>query len=200
MNEMQAALVRSILEKYKSYEWTVQGFGFARTKIANIGRIHVWDSRLAVQLVSTAHTHPWWLRSTVISGELINQRFEVCADGGGMPYLESDIKTGEGGGLSGDPREVNLKSKPLEIYISGASYEQRPDEIHRTIAQDGTVTLLERPQGPPLELAATYWPGNTAWVSAEPKKPSDWELQRTIEYALERWHATSARTSACESK
>src|SRR5690606_32204815 len=35
---IQAALVRSILEKYRSYEWTVQGFGFVRTKIANVGR------------------------------------------------------------------------------------------------------------------------------------------------------------------
>src|ERR1700691_1916546 len=45
--DIQAALVRAILEQWKSYQWTVQGFGFIRTKIADIGRIHVWDSRLA---------------------------------------------------------------------------------------------------------------------------------------------------------
>ena len=66
---IQSALVRSILERWRAYEWTVQGFGFARTKIADVGRIHVWDSRLAVDLVSTMHTHPWPLRSTIISGE-----------------------------------------------------------------------------------------------------------------------------------
>jgi hypothetical protein len=191
MVEMQAALVKSILEKWRAYEWTVQGFGFIRTKIDNIGRIHVWGSRLAVPLVSTAHTHPWPLLSTIISGELINQRF-VVSDTGWLPYMESDIKTREGGGLTGEPRAVLLESKPPETYCAGQRYKQLPDEIHRTIAQDGTVTLLERPQGPPLELAQTYWPRGTEWVSAEPKKITEWELQRTIDYALARWCSTNS--------
>lgn len=185
---MQAALVRAILEQWKSYQWTVQGFGFIRTKIADIGRIHIWDSRIAVDLVSTAHTHPWPLRSTIISGELINQRFVRSDDGLGMPYMESDIKTGEGGGLSGDPRPVMLKTKVPEVYSAGRTYEQTPNEIHRTIAQDGTVTLLERPQGPPLELALTYWPTGTSWGSAEPRLVSGWEIERTVIHALARWH------------
>jgi hypothetical protein len=58
---IQSALVLSVLQKWKAYEWTVQGFGFIRTKIQNVGRIHVWDSRLATPLVSTAHNHPWKL-------------------------------------------------------------------------------------------------------------------------------------------
>ncbi len=196
MSDIQAALVRTILEKHKSYDWTVQGFGFVRTKIANVGRIHVWDSRLAVDMVSTAHTHPWPLHSTIISGELINQRFIVGDDGLGLPYMESDIKTGEGGNIFGEPRPVMLKSKPLEMYAAGRTYEQSSGEIHRTIAQDGTVTLLERPQGPPLEQALTYWPAGTQWVSAEPRPISGWELERTIIYALTRWYSSpSAKLS-----
>src|SRR5690348_1365077 len=89
---IQAALVRSILERWNAYEWTVQGFGMVRTKIANVGRIHVWDSRVRVALVSDIHAHPWELRSTVISGELINQRFNVRSKGeDGIPYVESTI-------------------------------------------------------------------------------------------------------------
>lgn len=189
---IQAALVRSILERWESYEWTIQGFGFARVKIADVGRIHVWDSRLAVPLVSTMHTHPWPLRSTIISGELTNHRFIVEAESGGyMPYVHSKIATGEGGGLTGAPEPVMLSHTPPETYVAGGKYQQRPDEIHRTQAQDGTVTLLERPQGPPLEEASVYWPQGMDWVSAEPRRPRDkWELSPVMILALARWSAT----------
>jgi hypothetical protein len=197
---IQAALVRSILQQWRSYEWTVQGFGFVRTKIADVGRIHVWDSRLAVQLVSTMHSHPWPLRSTIISGELINCRFVRKEDRvvpfrlQGMRYAMSRIATGEGGGLMGEPGEIELFGCQPEQYVPGDLYEQRPDEIHRTIAQDGTVTLLERPQGPPLEEALTFWPAGTNWVSAEPGKVEEWRLQPVMDYALARWSACSPAT------
>lgn len=189
---IQAVLVRSILEQWRSYEWTAQGFGFIRTKLANVGRIHIWDSRLTTALVSTMHTHPWPLRSTIISGELINQRYEeVEPIRRGMPYLHSRIATGEGGGLLGEPRGVwmQLADDP-EYYLPGDKYEQLPEEIHRSIAQDGTVTLMERPQGPPLEEASVYWPMGTLWVSAEPKKLEDWRVEPVIGYALARWSAS----------
>lgn len=191
MTAIQSALVRSILEQWKSYQWTTQGFGFVRTKIQNVGRIHVWDSRLAVPLVSTIHTHPWALRSTILSGELINQRFlelkpehpNPCA----LKYVRQSIATGEGGGLLGEPADVRLGSDAPEVYGAGETYEQKPEEIHRTIAQDGTVTLLERQQGEPLEQALVYWPRGTDWVSAEPKSSEPWPLERAIQYALARW-------------
>jgi hypothetical protein len=186
---MQSALVRAILEQYRSYTWTVQGFGFIRTKIADVGRIHVWDSRLAVQLVSTMHTHPWPLRSTIISGELINQRFELSDDADGLPYLHSRLKTGEGGELIGEPASVRLACLAPELYVRGQVYQQAPDEIHRSIAQDGTVTLMERPQGPPLEEASVFWPDGTQWVSAEPRPAQEWETSQAIGYALARWAA-----------
>lgn len=183
---MTAALVRAILGKWKSYEWTVQGFGMARTKIANVGRIHVWDSRLRTPLVSDMHAHPWSLRSTIISGELINQRFR--SDGEGMPYMHSRIATGEGGGLLGEPNLVSMSSHAPEAYRSGDTYEQLADEVHRTIPQDGTVTLLERTLGPPLQETSVYWPAGTSWVSAEPQVIDSWPLERAMNYALARWH------------
>jgi hypothetical protein len=187
---INAALVRSILEKWRSFEWTIQGFGFARTKIQSVGRIHVWDSRLATPLVSTMHTHPWPLRSTVISGEIVNHRFAEATDGG-MPYLRSLIATGEGGGLVGEAQSVCIVSRSVEPLASGESYEQHPDEIHRTIAESGTVTLIERPQGPPLEEALVYWPRGTSWFSAEPRTVEQWELEPVIGYALARWQESA---------
>lgn len=187
---IRAALVRSILEQWRYYEWTVQGFGFIRMKLANVGRIHVWDSSLAVSRVSTIHTHPWPLHSSIISGELINCRFLVGADGADQPYMRSRIATGEGGGLIGEPEPVLLFAREPEFYTAGDGYDQTPDEVHRTIAQDGTVTLLERPQGPPLEEAFTFWPEGTNWVSAEPRKLEQWQIEPVIGYALARWSAS----------
>ncbi len=193
---IQSALVRSIIEKWQSYEWTIQGFGFARTKIANVGRIHVWDSRIAVPLVSTAHTHPWPLHSCIISGELINCRFTYKDERVvpyrtiGLKYWHSKIATGEGGGLIGEPDEVELFACAPDLFIPGDDYQQEPTVIHRTIAQDGTVTLMTRPQGPPLEEADVFWPLGFKWVSAEPRPPKgDWELDPIMTLALERWQS-----------
>ena len=185
---IQAALVRSILDRYQSYTWTVQGFGMARMKIADVGRIHVWDSRLRTQLVSDVHAHPWSLKSTIISGELINQRF-VVADHG-LPYLHSRIATGEGGGLIGETGEVFLEAATPEFYPAGAIYRQSAEEIHRSIPMDGTVTLLERQMGEPLQETSVYWPQGTHWVSAEPCPAQEWQLSQVIQYALARWSAT----------
>jgi hypothetical protein len=187
---IQAALVRSILDKYQSYAWTIQGFGMARTKIADVGRIHVWDSRLRTQLVSDVHAHPWDLKSTIISGELINQRFTAGCPGAELPYMHSRIATGEGGGLVGEPNEVILAADTPEFYIAGEVYHQKADEIHRSIPMDGTVTLLERHMGEPLQETSVYWPRGTYWISAEPRPAQEWELSQVIKYALERWSAS----------
>jgi hypothetical protein len=185
---IQSALVLSILEQWRSYTWTLQGFGFIRTKLANVGRIHVWDSSLATRYVSTMHTHPWPLHSTIISGELINQRFKRTELDTGLPYMHSRIATGEGGGLIGEPEEVRLIAMVPETYWPGEVYEQEPDEIHRSIPQDGCVTLIERPQGPPLEQASVYWPRGSQWISAEPKPADLYQVDRVIQRALCIWN------------
>lgn len=190
---IQSALVKAVLQQWRAYTWTIQGFGFMRTKLEDVGRIHIWDPRLAVPLVSTMHSHPWPLKSTIISGELINQRFgiqTVPETGDELIYQHSRIKTGEGGGLTGELERVLLYADSPEYYRAGEMYEQKPEEVHRTIAEPGTVTLLERPQGPPLEEASVFWPWGTNWVSAEPR-PVDqnnlYIVQQVVEWALRRW-------------
>lgn len=186
---IQAALVRSILEQWKSYQWTTQGFGMARTKIANVGRIHVWDSKFVVPRVSTMHAHPWPLYSTIISGELINQRFKLTELDSGLAYMQSRISFGMADGLVGDPKPVRLTPMAPETYWRGDVYRQEPEEIHRSIPQDGTVTLIERPQGPPQQETDVFWPVGTDWVSANRRKAEEWEIEPAIKYALARWEA-----------
>lgn len=188
---IQSALVLSILKQWPSYQWTKQGFGFIRTKIENVGRIHVWDSSLRTHYVSDIHNHPWPLHSTIISGELINQRYSGSSNTERFipNYKGQKIATGEGGGLIGEPVDVMLSPDRPDVYGPGESYKQRPEDIHRTIAKDGTVTLIERPQGPPLEEADVFWPIGTNWVSAEPEEVPAWIVQRVIQHALARWSA-----------
>lgn len=184
---MQAHLVRAILEQWQAYSWTVQGFGMVRTKLADVGRIHIWDSRLAVPLVSTIHEHPWPLSSLVISGELLNQRFGHAGDYG-LPYKRSRIATGEGGGLIGEPEDICILPSVHEAFGPGASYSQAPEELHRSIPQDGTVTLLSRPMGEPLQETWVYWPRGDEWVSAEPRPAKEFEVSRAVMLALNRWN------------
>jgi hypothetical protein len=195
---IKAALVRAILEQWRSYDWTVQGFGMVRTKLANVGRIHIWDARLKNPLVSDVHAHPWPFHSTIISGGLINVKFAVFSRADvpeeematcGLPYLQQDILTGEGGGLCKERplKLVWLQIRSLVTYVHNQTYMQQPEEVHRSIPEDGTVTLLERPMGPPLERTQVYWPEGWGWVSAEPRKAADWEVERAVDTALARW-------------
>lgn len=197
MSPITSALVRAVLEQWQAYQWTIQGFGMVRTKIADIGRIHIWDSRLRTALVSDIHAHPWDLRSTIVSGELINQRFMVAEKGSaGLPYLMQTIATGEGGGVKGEPQGVFLDAAVPEFYSAGDVYEQAASEIHRSIPMDGTVTLLERQQGEPLQETLVFWPIGTSWVSAEPRVAAPWETERSVNYALARWHTQSFHRAA----
>jgi hypothetical protein len=195
---IQTALVMSILERSESFDWTVQGFGMLRTKIKDAGRIHVWDSRLRNALVSDVHAHPWPLTSTIISGELINVRYrEVDTNSPqdvalalrhkAMWFRRSLIKTGEGGGLTGESTRVLLRPEPPEIYTAGETYAQQPEEVHRTIPRDGTVTLMERPMGEPLQETVVYWPDGAEWVTAEPCPAMDRQRKMALGLALMLW-------------
>jgi hypothetical protein len=106
---------------------------------------------------------------------------------GVLPYVQQTIKTGEDGGLVGDSKEVMLVPHAPVLYWTGMSYHQQAEDIHRTIAQDGTITLIERERGPPLEEALVFWPRNSQWVSAEPKPANDWQIMTTVDYALQIW-------------
>lgn len=197
---IQSALVLTILERAHVFDWTVQGFGMLRTKIKDVGRIHIWDSRLRTPLVSDVHAHPWPLKSTIISGELINVRYKeiewdgeaaqidaVMGHSSAMRFCRSAIKTGEGGGLTGPVETVFIRPEPPEVYLPGKVYEQRPDEVHRSMPIDGTITLLERPMGEPLQETTVYWPVGCDWISAEPRPATRDEIKAALRMALARW-------------
>jgi hypothetical protein len=62
-------------------------------------------------------------------------------------------------------------------------YRQEPDEIHRTHAADGTVTLITQERRP-CETARVFWPQGGAWVDAIPRPATQHEIETVCARAL----------------
>jgi hypothetical protein len=188
-------LVAAVLQDDRR-PWTVQGFGFLRTYFGPSDapkkfRLNLWDHHLTVPNVSTIHDHPWDLKSVIVAGEIINQRYL-------MPWVSSSdvfpnpthafttIKTGEGGGLEKSAfRSCVLEPKRPEPYQPSDVYHQAADEIHETFFADGTVTLNER-EGD-TEHARVFWPWGTHWVDAMPRPATREEISFAAARSLKDW-------------
>lgn len=190
------AFVRYLLEQRRGLplqHWTAQGFGFLRLKINDSLRIHVWDQRLRIAGASDIHDHTQWaFTSHVLSGSLVNIRYTVYDANGvpppeAQPYHMSVLKCGIGGGMVHDGTEnvLLIAGKP-EHYLPGSTYRQEPDEIHRTIPQDGTVTVIEQERRD-VDTARVFWPFGGAWGDAIPRQAEQWEVDQVVECALKIW-------------
>ena len=177
-------LARYLLTHRRHYPgmWTVQGFGFMRLRISERLRLHVWDSRLRKPGVSDVHDHAQWsFRSDVVSGQIVNQRYAIGPIG--LRFKCANIRCGIGGGMSREPTtEVTLAPQRPESYIEAQHYEQEPDEIHRTFALDGTVTLLQQWRRD-TDTARVFWQAGD-WVDAEPRQATEEEIDMIGETAL----------------
>lgn len=187
-------LVRYLLEQRNGLNrqhWTVQGFGFLRLRVSERLRVHVWHQRLRKAGVSDIHDHTQWaFDSLVLSGSLINVRYDVQENPvtGSQPYHEAVLKCGVGGGMvDGSVRLVHLQARAPEQYLPGMTYHQDPDEVHRTIPQDGTVTLICQARTA-TDTARVYWPAGGAWGDAEPRQAETWEIHDIVDYALKVWN------------
>lgn len=178
-------------------DWTAQGFGFLRLRIDESTRLHIWDSRLRSPIVSDIHDHTQWaFTSNVISGQIINVRYEVCSaeadkeetirtSGRAMlPYNQAILNCGIGGGMQeGTIEPVLLLPGAPELYVAGDSYRQEPDEVHRTIPTDGTVTLITQ-QRKDVDTARVFFPRGAAWGDAVPRPATLSEVDEIGAYAL----------------
>lgn len=170
-------------------DWTVQGFGFLRLRINDHMRLHVWDSRLREPGVSDIHDHTQWaFTSHVISGSLVNLRYTI--DNAGQPHRMATLICGLGGGMQHQSQEsVGLLAGTPELYLPGSSYRQEPDEIHRTMPADGTVTLIIQERRD-VNTARVFWPEGGTWGNAVPRQASRNEIDEVGEFALSMFYQT----------
>lgn len=184
-------LVRYLLENRMTLpakDWTAQGFGFMRLRVDDSTRLHIWDARLREAGVSDIHDHTQWaFTSHILSGQIINVRYRICEPtcDNAHRYHMATITCGIGGGMhhSQPAQTIALLPGKPELYLPGMSYRQEPDEIHRTHAADGTVTLLkqERRQA---DTARVFWPEGGMWGDAIPRQASKDEISDVGGYAL----------------
>lgn len=173
--------------------WTLQGLGMLRLYLTDDKsvRLHVWDDRHAFPGASEMHTHPWDMKSTVLSGTVENIRYSEChpqcIPPAGSPYCRQSIFCGEGGGLEGDPIAIGIVPFSPELYLRGDSYQQSAGEIHVSRPTLGAVTLVERSFRGDVDHAYVYWPADTEWVSAEPRPATLEEVREILSTALGGW-------------
>lgn len=179
-------LVRYLLKNCRALpaqDWTMQGFGFLRLRVSESVRLHVWDSRLREPGVSDIHDHTQWaFTSHVISGSLVNIRYTIHDEG--QRHHMATLKCGIGGGMvDGSVKIVGLVAGKPELYLPGSSYRQEPDEIHRTLPADGTVTLIEQERRE-VDTARVCWPEGGAWGDAIPRPAREKEVDDVCAFAL----------------
>lgn len=188
-------LVKKILERSLdgSGGWSLQGLGMLRMYLSEEVRLHIWDSRYAVPNVSRLHDHPWSFQSYVVAGQLANQRYsersQSLVSHTKSVFCVQQLKCGPGGGLIGEPSVLALFPEPIEVMQAGCAYRQAASEIHDTIPEDGTVTIITRtfPLGRDREHARVFWPYGTEWVSAEPRRATPEVVEDIVSYSLQRW-------------
>ncbi len=182
------ALVKTIFSHANDYEWSLQGFGMLRLYLNKEVRLHIWDDRYRVTNVSDIHNHPWDFESEVVVGVIKNRRYEVKPIPMGL-YSGARILCGPGGGLQkseSDKLDFDLNYRDY-LYEAGQQYTQTKNEVHRSIADNGTVTIVKRVFWEDTEHAMVYWPRGEQWVSAEPRKATATEVSNIVSASLKWW-------------
>lgn len=185
---MNRVFAQFILEKASRFDWSIQGMGFLRLYLPNNCRLHIWDSRYRVPGVSMVHDHlQWGLESTIIAGQLTNIRYSTSLDQSNPNYMFTTLKAGYGCYFKHDPKPIGLSSHLPEVYHCGQKYFQKPSEIHRTDAMDGTVTIMQKHPTKDADSARVFWLSDEQWVSAEPRKAEPDEVKDIVQNALDKW-------------
>lgn len=181
---IERLLVKAILTSPFDLKWSVQGLGMLRTYLSPEVRLHIWDDSLRVPGVSPIHDHPWHLDSLIVSGTLRQYRY-VVSPFGDEELTMSAIQCGENACTKTEPVLVKVHQTPLETYTPGQTYRQTKDEIHESLADTGTVTLVTRTFEGDRETARVFWRGDGGWVDAAPRPATLVEVRRVTQKALE---------------
>lgn len=212
---MLRGMVKHFLDRRSNYEWSLQGFGMLRAYVTRELRLHVWDSRYAIPMVSTIHDHPWNFTSKVISGEIRDQTYRAFSksdaeqfgaisfgENGLQPYRCQRIICGprptDIEGLSHFLKAQDTGNAELMFLMrgrettlrAGGIYYHDADDVHSSWAEEGTITLIKREFLANTEHARVFWPTGSEWVSAEPRKATAEERDAIIDNALKRWNET----------
>ena len=176
---MDKARARKILEQPLDRLWTVQGFGKIATNITVNARLHVWDRMVVDPEVPAVHSHAYPFRSLVLAGIVRNLRYTEWPSG---PWNRVITDT-EGPSLA----VADLKEAVTEVYREGDQYSQEAHEIHWSIPDDGTVTLVEWDFFRAPKAMHVFWRGAVPWQDAKPREATPEEVLAVTRRALAIW-------------
>lgn len=190
------ATVQTMLRHPGEFPWTLQGFGMLRCDLAGREyRLHVWDRRYRVDLVSDIHDHPWDLESLVMSGRITNFLYDIDPHGCRKRHWGVEMQPGPltGNEDTEQPFRAELHERSRLDYRRTEVYSQEKTELHRTDFVTGTVTLVRRtdrqiePDG--SDRAHVYWHENEGnkRVTAAPRAATPEEIMDICTVALAMW-------------
>jgi hypothetical protein len=193
-------LVKAVLKSPQALDWTIHGIGLMLTYLDKEHRLHIFDKSLRVETVSPIHDHAWHLKSYIVAGILRQRRYEIICESGGFyldkaytgveKFKQASINT-IGIPIPTPGPDVFVNTAELEEYREGQTYHQYNDEIHETIPEDGTVTLVEREFARDIRSARIFWRGEGEWVSAAPRRALPSEIEYVTQHALRLWFGNS---------
>lgn len=191
---MEKMFIKKILEQsllhaqgiHNNTGWQIQGLGMLRLYLDKTVRLHVWHNGLVYpDTPSVIHNHPWEFVSRVIVGTLRNVRYTVASAGKNPNHHVAKILCGVGGGIIQESvKDVEMEISTVDEYKAGETYYQASDELHNTVFQNGTVTLVTRKFNDDADHASVAYPLGSTWKTAEPREASADELQLGLSAAL----------------
>ncbi len=168
------------------FEWRAHGNGFLKTYLDEQKRVrlNLWHHRFYRADVSHLHTHPWSLSSQILIGQLTNMRYKRLV-GRRATHAEGRINCQDFRGVEGNPNPICLERFTEEVYRACDIYSQRHDEIHETLAVDGTATIMTRYDAPTAGFASVFWPVGSEYGDATHHNLRPEEIEETISLTKE---------------
>lgn len=177
MEDIVQRVLRILIDEPLSLDWRVHGIGFIKAYVTpdKSTRLNIYNKKFITPGITIHHDHPWHLTSRILAGELTNTRFkrmkttlDIEASDEYEIFNEGVINCANFRGVEDRPRLAYLASCKPEVYGPGKTYMQFADEIHKTEAVDGTVTLMRRTTALNGNgTARVFWPIGTQYVNAD---------------------------------
>lgn len=162
-------MARALLENAAALPWRYQGLGVLQLNLEDGYRLHVWHPLLRHPGVSMIHDHLQWdFESWVLCGRMVNVRYQVGPAG----QLYEGLGVDTGAAQPNDkPRLTRLVRGLDEVYREGNWYRQEASEIHESLPDAGTVTLIRRQRTDRGDIATVFYPFGSQWGTA-PRRPA----------------------------
>lgn len=155
-------------------------------------RLHIWNPEYCPPDLDICHSHTWrYFRSEILCGALRNVLYEEVPTGTvgglrGIPHYRQRITADYQGTVYDDPRLVTLTPISAFKHGPGSSYDCHYWEIHETMPEPGTVTVIKI-EGVDVPSADLYWRPSHRPTQQRPREASTSIIRTFCGAALKQW-------------